>query len=214
MTTRTMSRSLPLAVVLGFAVLGGCERPKELRVPLDYRPTDRLKVAGLNVPPGVRLGVNVVDARTDTSAIGQNAEDSPPVPIYAGEPAPDRFVRDGVARELANAGVPVEADPHAANKLLTLRLQRFWTDETTTYKTSILASAELTDASGRSSLWRGRVEGNNKRFGRSLKAENYQETLSDAVVDLVNNLLHDPAFVQALNAPPARAPAARKSGRG
>ena len=213
MTTRMVSRSLPLALVVGLALVTGCERPKELRVPLDYRPTDRMKLGGLDVVPGVRLAVSVVDARADTAAIGQNAEGSPPVPIYAGGPSPDVFVRDGVARELANAGIPVESDPHAANKGLTLRLQRFWTDETSTYKTSILASAELTDASGRS-LWRGQVTGNNKRFGRSLKAENYQETLSDAVVDLVQNMLHDPAFGQALNAPPARAPAVRKSGRG
>ena len=32
-------RIMVLAVV---ALLAACERPKELRVPLDYRPTDRL----------------------------------------------------------------------------------------------------------------------------------------------------------------------------
>ena len=188
-----------LAIVL---VVAACERPKELRVPLDYRPTDRLAVGGVRVPPGLRLAVNATDARTDASEIGRNAEGTPPVPVYAASPPPETFVRDGVARELSNAGIQVESDPHRATKILNLRLQRFWTDETSTYKTTIMTDAQLTDPAGHR-VWQGVVSGNNERFGRSLKAENYQESLSDAVVNLVGNLLGNSSFVDALNAPAA-----------
>jgi len=211
MTTRMVSRSLALFAAVAAVV--ACQRPKELRVPLDYRPTDKVTLAGLEVAAGTRVAVTVVDARTDTSAIGRNSESAQPVPVYAADTAPDGFVRDAVARELAGANIQVATDPHAATKVLTLRLQKFWTEETNTYNTSIQASVELADASGRS-LWKGQVAGSTERFGRSLSAENYQEAMSDAVVAMVERLIHDPGFVQALNTAPSRAPAPKRPGRG
>ena len=203
-------RIMVLAVV---ALLAACERPKELRVPLDYRPTDRLALAGLRVAPGTRVAVRVTDHRTDAASIGSNTEDTAkPVPIYASSPPPDAFVQDGVARELTNAGVAVEPEAKSATKILKLDLQRFWVDETNTYHSTILAGADLTDTGGKS-LWRGQVSGNNQKFGRSLSAENYQETFSDAVVDMVQNLLRNPTFVEALNAPPSHTPEARSRSR-
>jgi hypothetical protein len=204
MTMRVIFRSgvsgCLLTVVVGAALLAGCQRPKELRVPLDYRPTDRIEVTGLKVPQTLRLAVTVIDNRPDKSSIGQNSEGSPPVPIYPNEPSPDVFLRDAVAHEFANAGIPIESDAHRANKVLSLRLERLWAEETNTYKSSIATDAQLIDSSGRR-LWQGKVTGGSERFGRSLSAENYQETLSDAVVNLVDNLLRNPAFVDALNAP-------------
>ncbi len=207
MTTKTIvSRSMLLAAVF---LVAACQHPSELRVPLDYRPTDRLALTGLKVSPGTRVGVRVSDERTDATAIGRNTEnESKPIPIYATQPPPDGFVRDAVARELGNAGIPVEPDPKSANKVLKLGLKQFWADETSTYHSTVRADADLTDASGKS-LWRGQVSGDNQKFGRSLSAENYQESLSDAVVDLVQNLLRNPTFVEALNAPPSHTPEAR-----
>jgi len=203
-------RVVVLAVVV---LLAACERPKELRVPLDYRPTDRLALAGLRVAPGTRVAVRVTDQRTDATTIGSNTENAAkPVPVYASSPPPDAFVQDAVARELTNAGVAVEPDPNAATKILKLGLRRFWADETNTYHSTILADAELTDAAGKA-LWRGQVSGNNQKFGRSLSGENYQESFSDAVVDMVQNLLRNPTFVEALNAPPSHTPEARPRSR-
>ncbi len=188
----------------------GCERPKELRVPLDYRPTDTLQVTGVSLPPDLRLAVTAVDARTDTSAIGRNTEhESEPVPIYTAQRTPDDFLRDAASRAFASAGITVVPDRSQANKTLQLTLKRFWADETNTYRSTILAEAELKDASG-ARLWQGQATGTNQRFGRSLKAENYDEVFSDAVVDLGQNLLRNDAFVSALRAEraPSR-PAAR-----
>src|SRR2546428_9009091 len=103
MTMRVVFRSgvsgCLLTVVVGAALLAGCQRPKELRVPLDYRPTDRIEVTGLKVPPTLRLAVTVIDNRPDKSSIGQNSEGSPPVPIYPNEPSPDVFLRDARSEE-------------------------------------------------------------------------------------------------------------------
>ncbi len=190
------------AVAAGLVAVLGCQRPAELRVPLDYRPTDRLTLTGFGVPSSLRLAVTAKDERTEAGAIGRNTEGTPPVPIYSTEPTPDMFVRDAVARELANAGVTIETEPRQATKTLGLRLLHFWVDETNTYKGSIVVDAQLVDASGRR-LWGGEVSGNGERFGRSLSAENYQETLSDAAVALVQQLLQSPPFVEALAAAPA-----------
>jgi len=207
MTIRIVGRSLfQRWLVLGLTVAIGaaCQRPRELHVPLDYRPTDRLTLMGLHVPADLRLAVKVEDARGESAAIGRNVEDSPEVPIYADGRTPDAFVREAAERELANSGIAVEGDRQKATKVLVLRLRRFWTDESSTYKTTVLAEAQLMDAAGRQ-LWSGQVSGANQRFGRSLKAENYQEGLSDASLNLVQNLLQSTAFVEALNAPAARA---------
>jgi len=205
--------TMRIVLLAAVALLAACERPKELRVPLDYRPTDRLALAGLRVAPGTRVAVRVTDQRTDAASIGSNTENAAqPVPVYASSPSPDAFVQDGVARELANAGIAVESDPKAANKVLKVGLRRFWAEETNTYHTTLLADADLTDTAGKS-LWRGQVSGNNQKFGRSLSAENYSESFSDSVVDMVQNLLRNPTFVEALNAPPSHTPEARPRSR-
>lgn len=202
--------ALLLPLVLGTLLAAGCERPKELRVPLDYRPTDHLEVSGLELPTGMRVAVTAVDTRTDTSAIGRNAEHDVPIPILPDQRTPDEFLRDAVSRELANAGLTIEPEPRQASKVLNVSLQRFFVEETGTYEGTIAGAAQLKDASGRR-LWEGQVSGTGKRWGRSLSPENYQETLSDATVALVQGLLRNPAFVQALRAEPSRAPAGRRA---
>jgi hypothetical protein len=190
----------------------GCERPKELRIPLDYAPKDHLELAGFTPPPGLRLAVTATDARTDNSAIGRNSEDeSKPVPIYTTSRPPEEFLRDAVSRGLATAGITIAPDRTGATKVLNLALKKFWVEETGTYQGTITADADLRDATG-GRLWQGQVSGNNKRFGRSLSADNYDECLSDASIDLVQNLLRNEAFTAGLRAEGSRTrPTTRKT---
>ena len=46
--------------------------------------------------------------------------------------------------------------------------------------------------------WTGVVSGTSKRFGRSYKAENYYETISDALLHVIQSLAADPGFLDAL----------------
>ena len=48
-------------------------------------------------------------------------------------------------------------------------------------------------------LWSGLVGGSNGRWGKSYKLANYQETLSDAMIDLAQKLAADPGFTNAVN---------------
>ena len=45
------------------------------------------------------------------------------------------------------------------------------------------------------------ASGGSKRFGRSYKAENYYETLSDSVVEAVYKMLSSSEFMAALRGP-------------
>jgi len=196
-----------VVVVLGLAA--GCQRPKELRVPLDYRPTDKLEIPGVTIPSGVHIAVVASDKRDDPSAIGRNDEEKVPVPIYATDlRTPDQFLRDVVSRELGNAGLIVASEPGGAPRVLHLTLTQFWIDETSRYHGMVVADAELT--AGRQRLWQGRVSGSNERFGRSLSAENYQEVFTDSTIDLVQNLLRAAGFVPALTQAPPHAPAGKR----
>jgi uncharacterized lipoprotein YajG len=209
-TWRALRRFTLTAMLIGAAVLaGGCQRPVQLLVPLDYRPTNRLEAAKIGpVPAGQTLAVTVTDSRTEGTNIGKNIEKDVAVPILAQQANPDQFFRDALSRELANAGFSIATDPSRAGRTLHLNLRRFWTEESNLYRSTINADAELKSASGKV-LWQGPVAGYSKRFGRSLSPENYQQAFSDATVDLVQTLLQNKGFLSALQTPEA-APRGRK----
>ena len=56
------------------------------------------------------------------------------------------------------------------------------------------------EAPDKSMLWQGLVTGTSQRFGRSYSEENYYETLSDAYIEAVQNLVKDEGFAKALRA--------------
>jgi len=193
-------------------IVAACQHPTELRVPLEYRPTE-MPHSGANVSQQHTLAVVVNDARTDSTTIGRNAESNPAIPVYAATSSPADFVRDAVGRGLNAAGVQVAAEPAQADRTLRIDLDRFWVEESATYNGTISGPATLSDRGGHS-LWRGTVSGSSKRWGASLSPGNYQEAFSNAAADLVQNLIGDPRFVNALNAadvsPPAHKAAPRR----
>ncbi len=217
--------SLP-ALVAGTAILiNGCYRPVMLHVPMDYRPTDRLRLdnGATSLPPGQSLTVTVSDSRTDVSLIGKNVERAEAIPLYAERGTPDQFLREAVSRELTNAGLWITNDPDQATRVLHLDLTRFWTEESAAqssqapslYRAVITANAELKAAGGKV-LWQGGVGGDSKHSGRSLSPEEYQAAFSDAAVDLVHNLMKNDSFTKALVGreqpqAPAREPRRRPS---
>ncbi|HZR81650.1 MAG TPA: YajG family lipoprotein [Candidatus Binatia bacterium] len=189
-------RSAVVGCTLGLALsaLGlGCARVTSLTVPLVYRPTDRVninKFAG--VYGSEKIYLSVVDSRTDQTALGACTEQTPPVPVQAQGSAAD-FVRDALAKEFRGAGLTVVDSPSGAPRALNLQLTTFAVNEQQLYRTDITGRAELKDARGKV-LWSGMVAGNNERWGGTLKAENYQEGLSDAVVMLADGILSNPEF--------------------
>ena len=66
-----------------------------------------------------------------------------------------------------------------------------------TYNGDVRLKVTLIDPSG-TSLWTGITSGAATRFGRSYRAENYYEVLSDSLVKAVQNLMQNASFRSAL----------------
>jgi hypothetical protein len=193
-----------VAAAFVFLVAGaGCaKRPASISVPLKYRPTSQLKMAAFagDIPESkVQLGP-VTDNRPDKERVGENLEEKDPVAVQTGDD-PTEFVRTRLADLLSKTGLQVVPDAAQADRVLLTELHTFWVKETNTYESEIRATFIVQDRTGKR-LWKGTMNGTAERFGRSLSAENYQEVFSDGMVDLVQNLLSNQKFREALGKAP------------
>jgi len=203
MSPNRFASAVAPAVVAALLALGagGCfgKKPASVTVPLTFRPTSQLKMGAFAGDlPDTSVHVEPVnDARDQKDKVGENLENKAPIPVLAGNVEPTQFVHDTAHDLLRRAGLQVSDDQAAADRLLVTDLQHFWAKETNTYESEVRATITVQDKGGRQ-LWKGTINGTAERFGRSLKAENYQEVFSDAMVDLVQNLLGNPGFRAAL----------------
>jgi len=191
--------SLALAAVL-LAGAGGCgKKASSLTVPMKFRPTSQMNMntfAG-DLPESTIFVGQVTDARDRTDQVGENLEEKNPVPVFASGTEPTEYVRGALNSLLTRAGLQVGQDQGQADRVLLTDLHHFWTKETNTYEAEVRATVTVQDRGGRQ-LWKGTVNGTAERFGRSLKAENYQEVFSDAAMKMVEGLLNNPGFRAAL----------------
>ena len=188
--------------VIGLALcLTGCGRP--YMIDLAYMP----KSTPMAFPmPPMTVAVSVQDSRQRVipyakdpkmDGIGQNIENSDKPRAIATYDSPPAFVGDVAGRLLKLRNVKVVSDPAQAQRRLVLHLQSFWTVEGDTYKAQVDLKGDLMSQDGRS-LWQGSSSGSGSNWGSSLKEVNYQEVLTDATMDSLQQLMKDPAFVAAM----------------
>jgi hypothetical protein len=197
-----VSRVLTVAVLgcLGvMATLGtGCvHHASSLTVPLELRAT-QVPNAATSMPQGLgRAYVPAVqDARAQQDRIGENRENSPAIPVYAAS-SPTVFVRETLIEQLKTNGIPVAESAAAADAIVVVTLNRFWAEESPNYDAQVVLAVEVRGKGG-AVLWSGTASGNDGTFGRSLSVENYQQVLSNALVNAVAVLVAKPQFQQAL----------------
>ena len=191
----TAKRLLTSTLILSTAA--GCS----LKVPLVYRPTSSIDVnrfsGQLVLSDDLRLYVEpVMDGREQRNAIGENVERWE-IPIYAEGMSPPDFVRQVLLKQFEEIGLNVVSDPGQANRILWVRLVKFWTRETDVYSAEVRVLVAFRDADGDPSshlLFAGTA----KRFGPSLWKPDYQKVFSDATTNLVENLLSNRAFQEGL----------------
>ena len=183
---------------------GGLAAAKLLQdIPLVWKPTDNLASLGpLNLGgPVVSTALHVdtlVDTRSNPSLIAENRENlDKPLPVTtSGDVA--AFVTDHLKDTLHVAGLNVVDGP--GDMTLSGEVRQFFVTETSTYHSEVSVVLHLKDARGKE-VWSGVAAGDADRFGRSYKAENYYETLSDALLRAGHNLLSSPAFTDAFSHP-------------
>jgi hypothetical protein len=185
-----------LFVLLLVAPLGVYAKPKLLEhVPLQWKPTSQLKLGAMEMPQSVIQFETFQDVRDNKEAIGENDEDDKPKPVTTADDV-GAFVSGHMRELFDHAGIKTVD----SNAMVTIKgeVKQFFVRETSTYKSEVAVHLTVVGPGGKM-LWSGVASGDATRFGRSYRAENYYEVLSDAVVNTVSSMLQSPEFQKALS---------------
>jgi hypothetical protein len=109
-------------------------------------------------------------------------------------------------KEFGNKGFALAGGPGQADKIIEIALVKFWTVETNRYNSQTQLRLEIKDKNGGVQFNRT-YSGSGKNFGRSLSETNYNESISDSLVVIVEALFADADFLRALGekSPPPKA---------
>ena len=180
------------------AFLAGCATTGLENIPLLWMPTIGMFSIGsaeLAELQNARLQIDpATDIRESASLIGQNREEQTPRQVTTPDDV-SAFVTNRVKSLIAVAGIKVVDSGGTA--ILKSELRRFFVDETDTYQGEVILRVTLTDPEGKI-LWSGLTSGAAARRGRSYRADNYYQTLSDSLVGAVQQLIQNRGFRAAL----------------
>lgn len=190
------------ALLLGGAMLLSAWLPAlaqrtGLLVTLKYMPTEAeevLEKRGVVAVAGPPFELfNAIDSRPDRpDMIGRNIEKREVANVFARSPVAP-WVTQVLFNSLREWGTP--STPNADLVVVPEILKLFVVEEHT-YKAEVTIKFRLKRRDG-TEIWAGVVGGAASRFGRSLKEENYQEVLSDALLSCISKFWADPSFREA-----------------
>ena len=171
-------------------------------VTLVWSPTSSLQsfdLPPLNLTPfqGVQIAVApFTDARPDKAVIGVNTEDRAPKFVKTNQDV-SAFVTAHTKDLLKSLGLPVVDLAEGSPIVLSGEILRYGVNEKDTYSGDV--RIKLTIRHGQKVVWEGLAMGHASRFGRSFKLENYQEVLSDSLMEAVARQLADSTFLRVLS---------------
>jgi len=198
-----MLLGLGLAAIMATASLTHAAEPTSKRdrlegIPLVWKPTIKpssLRAIDTTGLKEVRLQVApFTDQRANPQVIAQNREEGQPRDVVTVNDVA-AFVTERLKRVMGNAGMSVVDS--APTHVLEGEVRRFFVDEKARYNGEVEFDLVLKDGAGRT-LWTGSANGAATRFGRSYKADNYYEVLSDSLMQAGYSLLGNPTFHAAL----------------
>jgi len=167
-------------------------------VPLVWKPTTSLaKLGALDLSDVKGVTVQVVaapDTRQNPGFIGQNLEREVPRKVTTTDDVP-AFVADRTRMLLRACGFQVVDS--GATAVLKVEVKAFFVNETSTYQGDVRLGVSVSDPAGKL-RWTGVAGGEASRFGRSYKADNYYETLSNSLIEAIFSLAQNQGFHQAL----------------
>jgi hypothetical protein len=135
------------------------------------------------------------DGRDNKEAIGENRENEDPKPVTTSDDV-GAFLSTHIRQLFDQAGIKtVDSDGAVTIKG---EVKKFFVREGNTYKSEVAIHLTVIGQDGKT-LWNGLASGEATRFGRSYKAENYYEVLSDAVVNTVSSMLQAADFQKAIS---------------
>jgi hypothetical protein len=169
-------------------------------IPLLFRPTDPKELAAVkpaDLRP-VRIGfITFVERREKPDLIGENREDEDKgkiLPVTTSSNVAE-FCESHMSDLFRQLGVFVVKDDWDVS--VAADVVEFQVMERDRYVGTVRLNVDLSDKNRRV-LWSGVALGTSSHWGRSYKAVNYYETLSDSLVSATVNLLNDSDFRRAL----------------
>jgi hypothetical protein len=191
-----MVRRIWAALLLSAALTASSKTKLLEHIPLEWRPTSELRLGTIQMTASTVAIAPFTDARDNKELIGENREDDTPKPVTTTDDV-GTFVSKNIRQLFDQAGVKT-VDSNA-DVIITGEVKKFFVREESTYKSTVEIHLTVIDQAGKT-LWNGIASGDATRFGRSYKAENYYEVLSDAVVNTVSSMLLAADFEKALSA--------------
>lgn len=191
-----------IAILVAVPAFGRDSR-KELTVNLRFVPQEGVKSNSPDLTPGVlekTVAVRIEEGRGSDAAmaIGQGTnDDDQSFPIRASiEVVP--YLTDTLGQIAAGWGLKLADSP---DRVLTLRLTRFFVDESnkavgSVYAAEVKFTYVLTDGAGKK-LLEGASSGSAHRYGRARSGDNCNEVLSDSVKEAFANVLSDSRLQEA-----------------
>jgi uncharacterized lipoprotein YajG len=206
-----------LGIILSVLLLGAGfieARGSEQAIQVEYKPNAKVKRSPSSVPSQKIFFEEFRDQRSHPRLLGENLEDKGNrVLVVSSDPqAAGNLVKSALSKEFNKKGFFVVGSPGQAEKIIGGSLIKFWTIETNRYNTETLLKLEVHDKNGRV-LFQKNYSGAGKNFGRSLSETNYNESFSDSLVMIVDDLFSDQEFLRALSEKPAILRAEEKAPR-
>jgi hypothetical protein len=192
--TRTCITALLMIGTIASATLAA---PKELTIVLKWNPNNKQSMPALDVTGGLYAVAIApsIDKRDKGNQVGENTEGKVAVPVNTSSDVPT-FVRDHLLAQLKSIGLEVNA-ADAGDRVLRSELVECWVAETSRYNGSVRMKVTVADAAGKE-LWSALVGGTSDNFGRSLKPDNYTESISNSIQALTANLVSAAGFRTAI----------------
>jgi hypothetical protein len=190
-----MIRTILVSLLLSVSLVASSKTTLLEHIPLQWRPTSDLRLGTAQMTVSPVTIATFTDGRDNKEVIGENREGDDPKPVTTSDDV-GAFVSSHIRQLFNQAGIKT-AD---GNDGVTIQgeVKKFFVRERDTYKSEVAIYLTVIDQSGKT-LWKGLASGEATRFGRSYRAENYYEVLSDAVVNTVSSMLRAADFQKAIS---------------
>jgi hypothetical protein len=191
----TMIRMILASLLLSVSLVASSKTKLLEHIPLQWRPTSDLRLGTTQMTASPVIVATFTDDRDGKEVIGENSEDRDPKPVTTTDDV-GAFVSMHIRQLFDEAGIKTVD----SNGAVTIKgeVKKFFVREKNTYKSEVAIHLTVIDQDGKT-LWNGLASGDATRFGRSYKAENYYEVLSDAVVNTVSSMLLAADFQKAIS---------------
>jgi len=190
-----MIRAILAALLLSIALTASAITKLLEQIPLQWRPTSALRLGTTQMTASTVTIAPFTDGRDNKEVIGENREDDIPKPVTTTDDV-GTFVSSNIRQLFDQAGVKtVDSNGEV---IIKGEVKKFFVREESTYRATVEIHLTVIDQDGKI-LWNGLASGEATRFGRSYKAENYYEVLSDAVVNTVSSMLQATDFRKAMS---------------